>query len=135
MAAVIKGGCLCGLVTFEVVDEFKQFHLCHCTQCRKITGSAHASNLFIEPSALTWTCGEDKLKRFDYPGRGFTKVFCTECGSGLPFLTQSGKYIIVPAGSLDGTPSLAAQDNIFCSEKAAWYEQALLAKHFDKFPE
>ena len=47
------------------------------------------------------------MKRFDYPGdRLFTKVFCSECGSGLPFLNKTGKKLFIPAGSLDSEPGI-----------------------------
>jgi len=45
----VSGSCLCGQVTFESKDDFQQFHLCHCIQCQKATGSAHAANLFTAP--------------------------------------------------------------------------------------
>ncbi|MBW3696162.1 aldehyde-activating protein [Vibrio sp. T187] len=131
----IAGSCLCGQVTFESKNTFKYFHLCHCKQCQKTTGSAHASNLFTSPDYVVWLTGQELVKRFDVPGRAISKAFCTECGCGVPYLTASGKLMVVPAGSLDGTPNLLPQDNIFCSEKASWYEHGIEAKQFDAFPE
>ena len=46
MSATISGGCLCATVTFELLNKFNQFHLCDRTECSKIIGTAHASNLF-----------------------------------------------------------------------------------------
>jgi len=65
MSDKISGGCLCGAVTYEVQNNFKHFYFCHCEQCRKITGSAHASNLFTEPDAIKWTAGEAHKKQFN----------------------------------------------------------------------
>ena len=67
------------------------------------------------------------------PGRAISKAFCTECGCGVPYL--SGNALVVPAGCLDSTPKLEPQDNIFYSEKADWYDKAICAKKFHKFPE
>jgi hypothetical protein len=130
----IGGGCLCGEVTFSVENEFSSFHLCHCLQCRKITGSAHASNLFTTPENIEWMSGQENIKRFELPDRDFTKVFCNQCGSGLPFITKSGKSLIVPAGSLNEEPNISPQDNIFWSERAAWYDAGLSSRHFAGFP-
>ena len=134
----ITGGCLCGAVKFEVSNDFSQFHLCHCQQCQKITGSAHASNLFCKSSHITWLAGTDNTKRFDYPDRHFARVFCTECGTGLPYLVNKGKTLIVPAGSLEldeeTVLNVAPQDNIFWHERAAWYDAALAAPTFAGFP-
>lgn len=130
----ISGSCLCGKVSFESNNTFDQFHLCHCIQCQKITGSAHAANLFTSPDNIQWLSGEEFIKRFDYPGRDFPKAFCTECGCTVPFISGSGKALIVPAGCLDAKPDIDAQDNIFCDEKASWYDKALSAQPFAKFP-
>ncbi len=132
--STISGSCLCGKVTFECLDNFEQFHLCHCAQCQKISGSAHVSNLFSKPDNIKWRGGFELIKRFDVSGKSISNCFCRECGCAVPYISGSGKALIVPAGCLDEAPSINPQDHIFCSEKAAWYDQALSAKKFDKFP-
>jgi hypothetical protein len=127
MSDSITGGCLCGAVTYTVENNFKRFYFCHCEQCRKITGSAHAANLFTHPDAIHWSAGDKYKKQFSYPGRDFTVVFCTECGSGLPFVSKSGEFLIVPAGSLDAEPNIHPNDNIFWGERAQWYEHGIQA--------
>ena len=133
--STITGSCLCEGVEFECENNFTQFHLCHCTQCQKITGSAHASNLFISSVKIKCLKGESLIKRYDVPNRSISSAFCKECGSLVPYLSSSGKTFIVPAGYLDGTPNIEAQDNIFYDEKAQWYDKAIHAKKFSKFPE
>ena len=131
----IIGSCLCEKVAFESDNRFEQFHLCHCIQCQKSTGSAHASNLFTEPNNIKWLSGFELVKRFDLPGRAISKVFCTECGCGVAYLSGTGKALVVPAGCLDGKAEIDPQYNIFYSEKADWYNKAICAKTFEKFPE
>ena len=132
-AEKITGSCLCKAVTYEVGNDFKRFYFCHCQQCRKITGSAHASNLFTRPDAIKWTAGEAFKKQFNYPDRDFTVEFGTECGSGLPFVTKSGKALLVPAGSLDAEPNIPPNDNIFWAERAGWYDDGKQAQKCDGF--
>lgn len=88
----ISGCCLCESVSFECDNSFTQFHLCHCIQCQKTTGSAHASNLFTVPNNITWLKGVDLVKRYDVPNRFISKAFCVECGSGVPFLSDPGSH-------------------------------------------
>lgn len=132
----ITGSCLCGAVSFELDDNFQQFNLCHCKQCQRTTGSAHVSNLFTDSGNIRWIQGEDCVKRFDVPGRVISNAFCVECGSRLPYVSKSGKSLIVPAGTLDQAfscnPEMA---NIFWAERADWYDSALKAEHHDAFPE
>jgi len=130
---VVSGSCLCGKVQFECENNFSQFHLCHCIQCQKATGSAHASNLFTDKDNITWLDGLVYVRQFDVPGRSISNAFCAECGSGLPYLSGTGRALIVPAGSLNGKPNMGPQDNIFWSERADWYDEALHAQCFDRF--
>ena len=122
MCDTLSGSCLCGKVKFEVENNFTRFYFCHCQQCQKITGSAHAANLFTTADAIKWVSGEDCTKRYDDPERDFTVVFCSECGSGLPFVTKTSKVLIVPAGSLNAEPNIHPNDNIFWAERASWYD-------------
>jgi hypothetical protein len=135
MANIITGSCCCGDVAFTLEDYFSKFYLCHCEQCRKLTGTAHASNLFTSPENINWINGTDKIKRYDHQERSFSKAFCENCGSGLPFFSKDGKSLIVPAGSLNEEPSKKIDARIFCSEQTKWYKSSLTVAKFPGFPE
>lgn len=135
MKKELEGSCLCGAIEFTVEDKFTKFFLCHCTQCQQITGSSYASNVFTNPDNITWLKGKEQSIRYDDPKRNFTKVFCSKCGSGLPFVNKIGNHLIVPAGSLKQAPSITPQVNIFCSEQASWYKEGVSAKSVEEFPE
>jgi hypothetical protein len=47
-----RGSCLCGSVTFAVDLPFDRFIHCHCSRCRKATGTAHASNAVVKAAAF-----------------------------------------------------------------------------------
>ncbi len=134
MPRVVKGGCLCGAVKFQCEDEFARFYQCHCKQCRQLTGSAYAANLFTEVDNIEWLHGATQIKKFQHPSRDFSKAFCGKCGSALPFVTKSGKALLVPAGSLDDHPSIPVSANIFMSERVSWLQQDDQLESFDEFP-
>lgn len=135
MTKMITGGCMCGAVRFEVEDDFQQFFLCYCEQCRKMTGSAHASNLFTRLDNIQWLQGKELIKHYEHPTRIFSQVFCTECGSPLPFVSKSGKALIVPAGSLDAEPSKKPDAQIFCKEQTEWHKAGIETPKFPGFAE
>ena len=135
MTRKLTGGCLCGAVEFKVRDDFTAFYQCHCSQCRQLTGSAFASNMVTEPSNLEWLSGAEKVLKFDHPTRQFSKAFCANCGSALPYVNKSKTALIVPAGALIDAPSIKLQANLFAGEKACWYEDGLKAPQFDAYPE
>ena len=131
----IHGSCLCGSVTFAIADNEEHFYLCHCNQCQKSTGSAFAANIFTAVSNIEWLTGTELIKRYDINGRTISNVFCSECGSRVPYVSKSGKHLVIPAGSLDSPVSIKPDANIFWAEKAHWYLDGQSAKCFPHFPE
>jgi len=125
------GSCLCKEVTFQVEGEFDDFYLCHCSRCRKDTGSAHAANLFSSTAQITWLSGEHVVKTYQVEGTNHSKSFCPICGSALPTLQMNGSLLVVPAGSLDTSLSLKPSGHIFTDSRASWDNDL---EHVPQFP-
>lgn len=128
-----EGGCLCGEVEFEIEGEFESFFLCHCSRCRHVSGTAHASNLFSKQAKLTILKGHEKIKDFKVDGTRFMTTFCTVCGSKLP-KDHNGKMLQVPAGSLKTDLNIKPAAHIFCDSKANWDNELEEVPQFEKFP-
>ena len=117
----LKGGCLCGAVKYEVTGEPKRFFHCHCSRCRKATGTGHASNLFLQPGILKWLKGEDQIRAFKVPeAKRFTNSFCGTCGSRLPRQAKDSDVVMIPCGSLDDDAPIKPQARIFSGSRAGW---------------
>ncbi len=117
----LRGSCLCGAVKYEVTGEAKRFFHCHCSRCRKATGTGHASNLFIQPGVLSWLGGEEQIRSFKVPeAKRFTNNFCVACGSRLPRQVKEIDAIVIPCGSLDGDTPIKPQARIFYGSRAGW---------------
>jgi hypothetical protein len=117
----LKGSCLCGAVKYEVAGEAKRFYHCHCSRCRKATGTAHASNIFLQPATLRWLLGQERVRAFKVPeATRFTNQFCELCGGRLPRQPQDSDTVVVPAGSLDQEPPIRPQSRIFIGSRASW---------------
>jgi hypothetical protein len=120
-SAVIFGSCLCSSVSYEVRKPYLRFAHCYCGRCRKATGSSHATNLYVEPRQFSWLVGEHLTKRFDLPtAQSFATTVCASCGGPLPHFTRSGREVVIPAGTLDTTPDILPQANIFWGSRASW---------------
>lgn len=131
----VKGSCLCGAVAYEITGPFKIFQYCHCSRCRKITGSAFSPNIFVSPDQFKWLRGEIYINRYELPGAKYFKTcFCKQCGSTLPWTVKTGVNVVVPAGTLDETPDIEPAQNIFCRSKAAWYKDPASLEHHDELP-
>ena len=119
--STVKGSCLCGAVKYEVTGEPKRFYHCHCSRCRKTTGTGHASNMFFQPAALTWLSGQEQVRVFKAPeAKRFTNSFCTTCGSRLPRQAKDSDVVLIPAGSLDDEAPIKPQARIFSGSRASW---------------
>jgi hypothetical protein len=126
-ASILKlhGSCLCGGVAFAVDLPFDRFIHCHCSRCRKATGTAHATNAAVKAGALRWLRGEELLVRYDLPtARSFATSFCRTCGSPLPHLTRSGREVIIPAGAFDDELGVTPQRHMHWASRADWYADA-----------
>ncbi len=121
----LKGSCLCGAVAWEARPPFRFFQYCHCSRCRKRSGTAHAANLLADAAQLAWTHGEESVRRWELPGaRAYCTGFCATCGSALPWQTKNGRFFVVPAGGLDDAPGILPDRNVHWDSRAPWYVHA-----------
>lgn len=134
MSDKITGGCLCGAVKFSIENSFKNLYFCHCDQCRKLSGTAHVSNLFTSTDSIEWTSGESVVQTYYHAERGFSNAFCKHCGSPVPRINKSRKALIVPMGSLDTEPKVEKKMHIFTTEEPKWSELAASDPRHAKFP-
>ena len=112
------GGCLCGAVRYRAEGPLRPVVMCHCTQCRRMTGhfmaatAAKRAGFSIEaPDAVAWYEASDTARR----------GFCPRCGSTL-FWDAAGKdYISIAAGTLDDSAGLASACHIFVADKGGYY--------------
>ncbi len=125
-----KGSCACGEVAFEVDGELASPYYCHCSKCRRATGTAYTSSVFCRGADLRWVKGADFVS--DYEGLRF----CPRCGglapNALPAVTQ---LIWLPAGCLEDV-DLRFEAHIFVGSKAPWDEiTGDLPQYDDHLPE
>nr|WP_321483857.1 GFA family protein [uncultured Cohaesibacter sp.] len=140
-----EGRCLCGSVSFVIEGKsegtFDGFFLCHCSRCRKGTGSAHASNLFSHTATLTWLSGEDLVSHYNLPQSRHGRSFCKECGSPLPRVVKTkdenedrGGALVIPAGCLETPLPMRPTAHIFTGSRADWDHDLETVPQFEDFP-
>ena len=116
----MHGGCLCGAVRYAVQDSFEYSLNCHCSQCRRSTGSAFKPLAGIARAKLAIVQGGDQLMTY---GEDDTHdAHCRICGSLLFSVVREGTYVHVPMGTLEDEPSIKPSMHIFVGSKAAWFQ-------------
>ncbi len=129
---LLTGKCLCEKVQYEVADEFRYAMNCHCSQCRRSTGSAYKSLAGIERDKLSLSKGEDLILR--YGGEAGHDAHCGTCGSLLYSVVRDGHYVHVAMGTLVDQPTIRPEMHIFVGSKAPWFEITDGLPQFEGFP-
>ena len=122
---ILKGGCACKAVRYQLTADPLIVHACHCRDCQRITGSAFVLNMWIE-------------RRFVEMGGTLPKSFKVKAGSGKPhevFFCGDcatdvwSKYHAVPsdtlfvrAGTLDNPAAVKPDVHIFTRTKLPWLD-------------
>jgi hypothetical protein len=115
----LGGRCLCGAVRYAVADEFGYALNCHCSNCRRTTGSAFKPFAGIERHKLRLVAGEAELLAFgDESGHD---AHCRKCGSLLFSVVRDGAFVHVALGTLDDDPTIRPTAHIFVGSKAPWF--------------
>ncbi|KAI0871759.1 Mss4-like protein [Hypoxylon argillaceum] len=120
-----EGGCFCGTVRYAIEGEPLGKALCHCLDCRKITGSTYSTNLIIAGPNFKLVSGAPKaIAKTAGSGREIVSHFCGDCGSTLWRDGASfGDAKVLKAGTLDDLDALdAAQPavELFASRRVGW---------------
>ncbi|HEX6702822.1 MAG TPA: GFA family protein [Gaiellaceae bacterium] len=117
----LTGGCLCGGVRFEVTAPLVSAGYCHCTRCRRRTGTAASPQARIEPGSLRVLRGDELIRGYDPGDGGFTKHFCMQCGSALWSRSpEDPEAVNVRLGAFDGDPGIRPSVRTFVAYAAPW---------------
>ena len=117
---MVKGSCLCGDVQIEVSGKISSIIHCHCSLCRKSSGTAYATNGFVDADALVITQGAAKLNFFELkPGK--KRHFCQRCASPI-YSTNADdpSRVRLRLGVLDDDIDERPMSHNFVTSKANW---------------
>lgn len=116
------GACNCGAVVFEVTAEISDVFVCHCSICRRSTGSNGIAVVVVDNGAFRWTGGAEHIATWKKPDADWQTWFCRECGSPLPGANDNARMFI-PAGLIsNGGDGLRVMHHIWVDSKACWDE-------------
>ena len=119
---MIKGKCNCGSVTFEINTEITDVYICHCSICRRSTGSNGISVIVTSNKNFSWIKGKSHIKTWHKPEHDWQTSFCEICGSNLPGKNDESR-MYVPAGLvLEGDEGFKIAHHIWVDSKAPWDE-------------
>ena len=118
-ARTLAGKCFCGAVRYAVQGEFLYAAYCHCSNCRRTTGSAFKPFAGIERGKLILEAGAESLLVFG--GENANDTHCGKCGSLLYSVVRGGGFVHVAMGTLVDDPGIRPTHHIFVGSKAPWF--------------
>jgi hypothetical protein len=127
---------LCGGVRFEVDTPFLRASHCHCSRCRKHSGTFGLTQGRVPREQFRLLAGEELIRAFR-PNGGMVKAFCSVCGSSLfGGDWPEGPEVSIRFGALEGDPCIRPQYHQFVDSRAIWEElpEDGLPRHPDGAP-
>ncbi|OHU87771.1 MULTISPECIES: GFA family protein [Pseudoalteromonas] len=128
-----RASCLCGKVQLNITGRISDIIHCHCSLCRKSTGTAFATNGFVNSDELQVVRGQDAIKHFEFkPGR--KRHFCANCASPL-FSSNSDlpQKLRLRLGILDSDIDERPMSHNFVSSKANWEDLDVKLPQYNGF--
>lgn len=136
-----EAGCFCGAVKLSIKGPPRFVYHCHCTDCRRINGTAFHTGVAVDTSDFevvegtpaTFVCQADS-------GNTITRFHCAACGTNLYSVTTADESITsVKAGAVTSIPheEIVPTMQIFWQSRVHWadapkslvtYEQGIRGK-------
>jgi len=116
------GQCNCGAVQFEIAADLADVYVCHCSICRRSTGSNGIAVVVFPKERFRWIRGQEFITTWEKPGTHWQTWFCRVCGSPVPGENDATR-MFAPAGCItQGGDALKVAHHIWVGSKATWDE-------------
>ncbi len=95
-----RAQCCCGDVTIEVLDEPRQYGMCHCNNCKQRTGSAFGLSSYFKENDVRFISGQPSCYPLVNPhdNADQKRYFCGKCGSTVYWYVSTLPDLIGVAG-------------------------------------
>ena len=119
---MVKGACNCGAVAFQISGDLRDVYICHCSICRRATGSNGIAVAVVDNSDFHWLSGADHISHWKKPGADWERWFCQTCGSTLPGPNDPERMFVPVSLISEGGDDLKVAHHIYVGSKACWDE-------------
>jgi hypothetical protein len=121
MSDRITGGCLCGQVRYEIKVEPRLQLLCHCSSCRKHTGSAFSMSALVPRDEIEMAGPLKTYLDKGDSGNEIKRVFCPNCGSSLfSEVAARPDSLALKAGTIDDPSWFKPRVNLWTDSALPW---------------
>jgi hypothetical protein len=116
--------CLCRGIRIDVSGKIGPVVYCHCSRCRKASGTAFGANADVRRKYLKLLAGEDLIREYE-SSPGVFRAFCGRCGSPIYSRRPDAPDVLrLRLGMLDDDPGRRSLAHFWVGSKAAWFDIA-----------
>ena len=114
----LQGGCFCGAVRYTVSGDIFNSTLCHCTDCRRISGAPALAWFSARRADFRFTKGEpQRFASSEHVLRGF----CPQCGTTLTFEDDRWpEELDIASASHTDPEQVPPGDHTFVRSRLSW---------------
>lgn len=114
------GSCYCGQVTVKISGAIDSIIHCHCSKCRKSSGTAYATNGVVKRDEFEITSGAEHIGKFGKV-EGKYRHFCKLCASPIYSSNiDDQQNVRIRLGMLDSDIIERPMAHTFMTSKANW---------------
>lgn len=126
--------CACGQTSITLDAEPQMHGLCHCTNCKRRTGSAFGISSYFPRVSVTQQAGATAIYAFRHDAQGHDQArhFCTSCGTTLFWYLSTLPELVGVAGGCFADEGLPEPTySVTHKKKEAWLSLPPLWKVID----
>ena len=117
----LSGECLCVAVSFECSEDAVLAGHCQCSDCQKISGTGHASNIGVPKGSMTVKGTLSYHEHKADSGNTVKRGFCPNCGCDI-YIENSGlpMFEFLRAGSLHNLELYNPTMLVYAKQGVSW---------------
>ena len=129
------GRCYCGEINFEFDDPIHSQLLCHCRECRYLSGGEPNASIVITEEKFRVTKGQLKTFARDDLEAPRVRYFCGNCGTHVCVESPPRPgMLVLKIGTLDDHSWFRPQASIYCIDKQPFHQLREGVPNFERTP-
>ena len=117
-----KGRCYCGELHYEFTGPVNSQILCHCRECRYLSGGAANTSVVISEDSFQWTKGKPSVFARSDLETPRTRYFCRNCGTHICVKSPPRPgMLVLKIGTLNDHSWFKPETAIFCIDKQPYH--------------
>jgi len=135
LALPAEGGCQCGEIRYRLTGEPIFLTICHCSECKRQSGSAFGMSLRMRKTDVEVTGARPKrwVRPSDIGGH-VACFFCETCGTRLWHEPDAPGFMHIKPGTLDDFSTLAPKYESWTARKSPWLHFDGIEMSFERQP-